>query len=71
MIDERGVLTCDVCGRQIVSIEANDKHIVGPKSEAIHLSRHNTHACGICKMDPLLRSQEGLNRYVGDYYNGE
>lgn len=53
-------LICDVCGRQIVSYDCNDKYCIGTIKEAIYLDI-NVHACRICKQDPLLRYQYGLD----------
>jgi len=50
---------CDVCGRQIVSYKANEERIVGCLKDAILLDI-NKHACPVCKKDPLLRQQEGI-----------
>jgi len=54
-------LICDVCGRQIVSSNCNDKYCIGTLKEAICLDI-NVHACRICQQDPLLRYQYGLDK---------
>lgn len=59
MIDQRGVLTCDVCGRQIVSMKVSDKYCIW--REGTILLDINKHVCRECKNDPLLREQEGLD----------
>ena len=59
MKDKRGVITCNVCGRQIVSRKCSEKDIVGSITEAIR-TNINVHICGECKQDPIVREQEGL-----------
>ncbi len=59
MKDERGVINCNVCGRQIVSSKCSDKYKVGPQSEAV-VTDIDVHICGECKLDPLVREQEGI-----------
>lgn len=52
-------IKCDVCGRQIVSYNCNNKHIVGPAKIAM-VTDIDTHICHVCQEDPLVREQEGI-----------
>lgn len=51
MIDERGILKCDCCGRQILKRAINDKACIGPRSKGVHLVASNTHVCFACWPD--------------------
>ena len=61
MKDNRGLVYCDVCGRQIINIkyEQNDKYSIG--SHGAIQTDINTHICRECKIDPIVKEQEGLN----------
>ena len=56
----REIYNCDCCGRQIVTRKVSDSVTIGPRDAAIRLGS-NKHICGECKLDPLLREQEGLD----------
>ena len=60
MVDNRGLIYCDVCGRQIINVSNRriDKYCIDGNG-AIRTDI-NTHICRICKTEPLVREQEGL-----------
>ena len=51
MINNRGMLICDDCGRQIVNYRADDKRTIGtgdPHTNKVMLVGINKHACVAC-----------------------
>lgn len=59
MKDDRGVIYCDVCGRQIVERKCSEDTVVGSITEAVQTDI-NVHICGECKEDPIVKEQEGI-----------
>ena len=62
MRDNRGLIYCDVCGRQIVNIKnkQNNKYAIDG-NRAIQTDI-NKHICRTCSTDPMVREQEGIGK---------